>query len=349
MSRGESEFDLIRLLTTHQRASRSDVFLGVGDDAAVVEESDRYLLFTCDAQVERVHFLSDFSAKMLGKRLAAVNLSDIAAMGGLPMWALCSLFPGETTSEADLAKMYDGLYETFDRYGVQLIGGNIARSNNGLIADLFLVGEVPKKEVLLRSGAEPGDAVCVTGTLGDSAAGLSLLLSRSPQERDTQRVLVERHLLPSPRIGEGRVLASSRKVHACMDVSDGLLQDAGHLAKASGVQITIDDTALPVSDAHRYEATVSGTDAVLSALTGGEDYELLFTLSTSDVEEISNRIFGEFGTRVTVVGRVEKNTQTVGVSVSGTQYANLTHAGFDHLQSSDSNANGGGTGTKAGD
>lgn len=326
------EFDLIRRLTAGQQLQRRDVKKGVGDDAAVIEESERFLLFTCDAQVEGSHFLFDtITPHTLGQRLAAVNLSDIAAMGGTPLWALCSLFVQPERQTAFLDELYDGLYAELGMYGVQLIGGNVAKLDNRFCADLFLAGEVAKNGLLLRCGAGQGDVLCVTGTLGDSAAGLEILTqSKNKTDRND---LVCRHLRPTPRIKVGKLLSSFNKVSACMDISDGLLQDCQHLAQASGCIVQIDEQLLPISDALVKYSGQENRDKLVYALSGGEDYELLFTVAANQFESLKHQITEETGVLVTKIGKIEhSHSAAPGVRVCGEKYQHLSIAGFDHLR-----------------
>ncbi|MBN2527835.1 MAG: thiamine-phosphate kinase [Deltaproteobacteria bacterium] len=332
MNKSFGEFELIRRLTKGRGIERDDVLKSVGDDAAVIEETDRCLLFTCDAQVAGVHFLMErIPPFTLGQRIAAVNLSDIAAMGGQPLWALCSLLLDKKVATAFYEAVYEGLYDELNRFRVQLIGGNTARSGAGVIADLFVAGEAKKDGVLFRSGARVGDVVCVTGTLGASAAGLHILMN-AKDGISAHPKLVERHFRPTPRVAEGQALAASGVVTACMDISDGLLQDASHIAVASDVQIVIDETLVPVSVELQQFAHALGLDGVVMALTGGEDYELMFTTSESDVRQLMQDVWNATGTAVTVVGRVvaADDAQKRVITASG-RYWNLEKMGFDHL------------------
>lgn len=333
MGKTVGEFELIQKLTANRQIGRSDVKRGVGDDAAVVEELDRYLLFTCDAQAEGTHFLTEhISPYQLGRRLATVNLSDIAAMGGTPLWALCSLMMASETKPAFVDEMYDGLYAELGRYNVQLIGGNIAKTGDGFVADLFLAGEVKKEELLLRSGAKPGDVLCVTGTLGDSAAGLRVLMNGDVLNHEWQG-LVSKHLSPIARIEVGRLLAASGSVTACMDISDGVLQDAAHLAKASGVRVHIDDAMLPISDEMRRFAANHKEDAVTLALTGGEDYELVFAVKKEHLQSVQQLVWDETGISVTGIGEIAAllGGEEPSVSVADSRYGGEGKCGFDHL------------------
>ena len=327
-----NEFELIRMLTAQRGIHRKDVLLGVGDDAAVVDANGKCLLFTCDAQIDGTHYLRErISPYILGQRIAAVNLSDIAAMGGEPLWALCSLVVDSGADAGYFDELYRGLYDELGRFSVQLIGGNVARTDASAVTDLFLVGQAEKEEVLYRSGARVGDLLCVTGTLGDSAAGLKLLMD-GPGFSDRYAPLVHAHQRPVPRIEVGRVLSGTSGVTACMDISDGLLQDAMHLADASGIHLNIDDTEMPLHPLTIEYASASGQDAVVLALSGGEDYELLFTVNGKAYPELARRIDEETGVPVTVIGEVvPPRGNGMPVQPRSDRYRALLHRGFDHL------------------
>lgn len=339
MGNGFGEFELINLLTRHRGFRRPEVVQGVGDDTAVTIHGEKCLLFTCDAQVSGTHFLIDrVSPFALGRRVAAVNLSDIAAMGGTPLWALCSLFWDPSLSSDFYDALYDGMYAEMGRYEVQLIGGNTARSDNGLIVDLFLAGETQRDSVLYRRGAKAGDLVCVSGAIGDSAGGLAVLKSRI--DAPEFEPLIQAHVNPVPRIEVGRLLARSGLVSACMDISDGLLQDACHMARASEVQIEIEDSQVPASTLLRRLAEREGKDPVELALTGGEDYELLFTVAEENFAGLQQTVLDETGVPITAIGSVKalkngpkgaRDPNELVRTASG-KYRNLVSNGFDHLK-----------------
>ncbi|MBN2718698.1 MAG: thiamine-phosphate kinase [Deltaproteobacteria bacterium] len=337
MNKVFGEFDLIHLLTHQRGYQRPEVLCGVGDDCAVIEEPGRCLLFTCDAQVAGTHFFADrITPYALGARIAAVNLSDIAAMGGRPLWALCSLLLDDTANPNYCDELYSGLYEVLGQHQVHLIGGNTARSDGGLVADLFLAGEASRQAVLYRSGATAGDIVCVSGTIGDSAAGFRAITSLTTSGNTAYDVfspLVQRHYQPIPRIDVGQLLAYSGSVTSCIDISDGLLQDARHLAAASGVRIEIDDTLLPVSELTRQLASVLGIDIFELALTGGEDYELLFTVKECALNALERTISDETGISITPIGTVRPAADARGTVQTATEkYGQLAKGGFDHLR-----------------
>ena len=269
----------------------SGVLVGIGDDTAVLSSSPAtVLLATCDGQVEGVHFLRDSTpAEALGHRALAVNLSDIAAMGGVARWALVALTLPEDVRVSWVDELYRGMSALANRHGVSIVGGNLARSPGGIVIDVTLLGEVPANQRLIRSGATPGDAVIVTGVPGESAAGLEFVLR--PELRrlvpiETYDRLLRAHLWPNPRLDAGRVLAHLGCISAAIDVSDGLAADLAHILHASGVGATIDATRLPKSEELVQLATAMDRDPVEFVVNGGEAYELLVTCPPDRWEEV---------------------------------------------------------------
>ncbi|HQR49794.1 MAG TPA: thiamine-phosphate kinase [Steroidobacteraceae bacterium] len=267
------EFDLIERYFT-RRPRRSDVLLGVGDDAALLEvPPGRALVAATDTLVEGRHFLADAPARSVGHQALAVNLSDLAAMGADPAWALLSLSIPEVREDW-LAEFAAGLYALADAHGVELVGGDTVRGP--LVVTVQALGFVDPAVALKRSGAQPGDLVYVSGTPGEAAAGLAAL--RRGARLDEQHPLQHRYLYAEPRLALGRALRG--RATAAMDVSDGLLGDLGKLCAASRVGATVELDALPVSAALR--AAHGREECEQFVLSGGDDYELLFTLPAAE-------------------------------------------------------------------
>jgi thiamine-monophosphate kinase len=307
------EFPLIDRIARIATVEREDVIVGIGDDVAVLRPGpDRpgedWLLAKVDSQVEDVHFYKGaISPRRLGRKALAVNLSDIAAIGGQPLYALVSLALADDTEVAWVDELYHGLREEGDRYGVVVVGGNMARSTGGAFVDVFVLGRVQQQHVLLRSGARPGDRVLVTGRLGDSAAGLQVLLhpdwapDLTPEERE---MLLARHFTPTPRLREAAVIARLGGATAAIDLSDGLSSDVGHICERSEVGARLWAERLPISPAtHKVAAAGERTPYAL-ALEGGEDYELCFTAPPAQAETLSAAIERETGTPATIVGEI---------------------------------------------
>jgi thiamine-monophosphate kinase len=255
------------------------VVVGPGDDAAVLKPERGTLdVLTTDAQIEGVHFDRRFvPADAIGYRALAVNLSDLAAMGARPRAALLSLALPDSTTVDVVDGLVDGLIGLAAAHQVAVVGGNITRSPGPLMIDVTAIGSVRPRRVLTRSGARPGDEVFVTGTIGDAALGLSRLLENA----GATGACVERYRRPEPRVRAGALLGANRAASACIDLSDGLADGLRQLAAASGVGMTIALDALPLSDEVRASRLSQPLEAASAALTGGDDYELLFTVRPS--------------------------------------------------------------------
>jgi thiamine-monophosphate kinase len=295
-----AEFDLIEILRNRCAQSRDDVRLGIGDDAALVcVESGNELVICTDSLVAGVHFPHDTAASDIGWKSLAVNLSDLAAMGATPAWATLAL----TLPAADSRFVSDfagGFVELAAQHNVALIGGDTTRGPLSITVTAH--GLVPAGKALRRDGARVGDVVFVTGTLGDAAAGLRCLketATRSGGHPVHDKDLIARLNRPQPRIAAGLVLRELAS--ACIDISDGLLADLGHVAARSGVGFEIGESGLPASAAlfGRFDADT----CVDFQMAGGDDYELAFTISESDVE-IMLAAMAKVDCRVSRIGRV---------------------------------------------
>ena len=304
------------------------VALGIGDDAAAVRPSPgKLLLATCDIQVEGRHFIkARIGPEQLGRRAAAVNLSDVAAMGGRPAYALVSLaLPADT--EVDwVERLYDGLRDGFAEHGAVVIGGNLSGSSAEIVIDVTLHGEVDEPAMLRRSGARPGDAVLVTGALGAARAGLLALDAGLAGE--SASVAARAHLLPTARVDEG--LAASGLATAAIDVSDGFAADLGHLCEASGTGARIFADRLPVSPAAHGVAADLGFDPLLAALHGGEDYELIVTCAAAHTDALIEAVRRTTGTPLIAVGEI---TEAPGLRLvePGGNERSLDSSGWDHF------------------
>jgi thiamine-monophosphate kinase len=322
-----SEFDLIERFFSHCGAPRTDVVLGVGDDAAVLECPPGFqLVAAIDSLVEEVHFPAGSPARSIGHRALAVNLSDLAAMGAQPAWALLALALPRA-DEAWLAEFTAGLDALARRHGVALVGGDT--TGGKLCITVQILGFVPGGTALRRSGGQAGDAVFVSGTPGDSAAGLMLEQSRLQIGDAAQaQYLLDRFRYPTPRIALG--LALRGQASACIDVSDGLLGDCGRLAEASGCGVRLDYESIPVSAALR--SAVGEARARELALTGGEDYELCFTVPGGRLGEFAVQCpAAEFGWT-----RIGTLTAQPGASVwRANSVMQVSHRGFDHFAHTD--------------
>ena len=275
------EFELIRRYFSSGSAKRPDVVLGVGDDAALLRVSEgQELAVTTDSLLPGVHFPADLDPAAVGYRALAANLSDLAAMGAEPAWALLAL-PLSEVDESWLEAFSRGFFALAKQHQVALVGGNLARGP--LNITITVQGFIPKGQALLRSGAKPGDRIFVTGHPGDAAAGLKLIQSGNMDESDP---CVGRFAYPEPRVRAGMALRGLAS--ACIDISDGLLADLGHILESSSVGATVLTVKLPLSK--RLLALQGREAAQQLALTGGDDYELLFTASPERQELIEDEL-----------------------------------------------------------
>jgi thiamine-monophosphate kinase len=260
-----NEFELIARLTRSLPANKS-VVIGAGDDCAVLDFRlpDKLILFKTDAVVEGVHFVKETPPEKIGRKALARCLSDIAAMAGTPVAALVTLGLPEKFEPEFVAQIYDGLNALAEKSGVAIVGGETTTNPGRIFISIALLGTVGRGKQILRSGAKPGDAIFVTGELGGSLAG--------------------KHLEFEPRLEEARWLAEHFSIHAMIDLSDGLAGDLRHILKSSGVGAELLKAAIPVSRAAKLQAREK--PAFASALTDGEDFELLFTVASRDAVKL---------------------------------------------------------------
>ena len=300
------ELALIERLVGRVRRARSDVVLGIGDDVAAIDRGgDLLLLVTCDVQVAGTHFdLERCNPRRVGRKAAAVNLSDIAAAGGVPTHLVVSLVLPAATRVDFVEAAYDGLIEEAARHGAEVVGGNVS-AGSCLAIDVTLLGEVARDELMRRDGARPGDRILVTGRLGAAAAGLYLL--RHPEARWDEEARAEAMAAfetPVPRTGESRALAGAGGVTAAIDLSDGLASDLGHVCDAAGVGAEVDAAKIPVARAAERAARDAGADPAAWAVRGGEDYELLVTARPERAAALIDAVRERCGTTLTDVGRI---------------------------------------------
>jgi len=354
------EFGLISRIAA-EVGSADGVVTGIGDDAAVTSPSPgMQLLTSTDMLLEGVHFRCSWHKPYpLGRKSLAVSLSDIAAMGGIPCWALFSLaIPTGCTLEF-IDEVTRGFLSMAAEHGVTLIGGDTCSSRNGLVISVTIMGEQAPELIVRRSGACPGDDIWVTGTLGDAALGLKLLeehsvnsidlphpppnlplegggVQKSPpfqgegQGGDGVEFLVSRLLDPTPRIAAGRALAESGLVTAMIDVSDGLLADFGHIAEMSAVGGSIRIDAIPVSPAFSIAAQKLPTAPHAFLLAGGEEYELCFTAPVANREKIAD-LMKNCGVGAVPVGIVTNSPGVTALLPDGTSY-HPDIQGFNHFR-----------------
>ena len=293
------EFGLIELLSeiVSPMGKGLQIIVGIGDDAAVWHSDDSMLLATTDTLVQGVHFTARSTWRELGWKAIAINLSDIAAMGGIPQYALVSLsLPGDTEVD-DITQLYHGLAEAVNQFNMAVVGGNISAAPLVMV-NITVIGQAETHGILTRSAAVPGDLIAVTGYLGSSAAGLEMFSRDLEFDPETKAFLRNAHLQPQPRVAEGRLLAK-KGVRAAIDISDGLVADLGHLCEASGVGATLEIERIPV---HPKVRAAFPEEYLDFALAGGEDYELLFTACERIIDDI--RTVADFP--ISVVGEITR-------------------------------------------
>lgn len=315
----------------------SAILVGIGDDCAVIRPFEgKNLLVTTDTMVENVHFdLAYFDPFSLGRKTVAVNLSDIAACGGIPRWAFLNLAVRPRLTDDFLDMFLTGLFSELKAYGVHLAGGDTIHSANELSITLTLLGESRSGMHLTRGGARPGDLVYCSGTLGDAACGLNWLIRQKSQKnrnipkklRFAVKKAIKRHLIPTPRLALGNALAEKGLVTACIDSSDGLATDMAHICNQSQVMAEIDAKAVPISRSSRSICRVLGLSALNLALIGGEDFELIWTTSPQKEMEMLR-------TAVTILGhapfRIGRICEGKGVWLLNHERQEISYHGFKH-------------------
>ena len=306
--------------------------MGPGDDAAVVARTrNERLVVTTDAVVEGVHFSRAYSTPAdIGHRALAVNLSDLAAMGATPRWALLSLVLPGSTAESDVDELVDGLAALAVRYGVSIIGGNITSTDGPMVVDVTAGGEVGSRKWLTRGGAKSGDAIYVSGSIGGAAAGLEMLKSGPPSPASRAwSGCVARHTRPEPRVRLGMAIGRSQAARAAMDLSDGLADALDQVATASGVGVQVDAAALPIEPCAHEWWTARGADPVMAALAGGDDYELVFAVPRKGYRALRSAVRHAADPALTKIGEFTKDPRQRVVLRAGKE--DVLPKGFEHF------------------
>jgi thiamine-monophosphate kinase len=336
-----SEFDFIDNLRsqTESRGYPSDLFRGIGDDAAVIKQfTGRDTVVSTDLIVEDIDFRREATQpRLLGHKALAVSLSDIAAMGARPRWAAVSIaVPPDIWASDFVAELYKGLFALADGYEVRLIGGDLSRAAGHIVIDSIVMGECASGTAVLRSGAKAGDQLFVTGSLGGSAAGLRLIERgarvgihelEDPDVRSIQELLM-RHLRPAPRVGWGLVLGEERLASAMIDISDGLSSDLHHLCRESRVGAIIESGKLPIDSRVAALCGRRALDPLMLALHGGEDFELLFAVPPENIAKLPNKVDG---VGLTKIGEIKPESEGIRVS-EGSRVWDLKAEGWKHFQ-----------------
>lgn len=323
-----NEFNLIENFFAKKGFTRKDVLLGIGDDAAITTvPENQCLVTTTDTLVEGVHFLKNTPAADIAHKTLAVNLSDLAAMGSEPAWINLSLsIP--SLDEDWLSEFSDKISELCEYYSVQLIGGDTIKGPLSLT--LTAQGFVPEESILTRKGAKNGDWIYVTGTLGDAGAGLDILSDKLVvSDPDAKEYLIQRHLRPSPRVMAGTCLR--RIASACIDLSDGLLQDVQHIAKASNTGVLLHLDKLPISK-ELGQNVASLEQALEYATSAGDDYELLFTVSEEQKTSMKTTL-DSYAITHTCIGQMTGATGKLDIRLNDQEYdlPALSRLGYLHF------------------
>ncbi|MBM4286127.1 MAG: thiamine-phosphate kinase [Deltaproteobacteria bacterium] len=332
MNRVVGEFGLIENLARLFGPTPAEVALGIGDDgAALAAGGDRLLVLTMDTLVEGVHFdLAYISLAQLGRKSLAVNVSDIAAMGGEPAYALLSLGWPPARKLEEALEFGEGLAAAGREFGVAVIGGDTVASPQGLTVTLTVLGWGKPGALLRRNGARPGDQVYVTGPLGESAAGLEVLRRGLTLNPVLAAPLIEAHLHPRPRVAAGRLLADEGLASAAIDLSDGLAGDLNHVCRASGTGAVVLGATVPITVGVAEVARLLGADPLTLALEGGEDYELLFTSPPERAGRLFEAFFRAGLSPPVLIGEI---TAGSGVTLRTSQGdREISGGGFDHFR-----------------
>jgi thiamine-monophosphate kinase len=319
----------------------SDLLIGIGDDAAAIEpgcDPEMKIVVTADMLVEGVHFTREHhSAYDIGWRTAMANLSDVAAMGAIPRWGVCTLAAPEGTSSEWFEEFGTGLRDGMAECDALIIGGDLARSPKEVCVSLTLLGETTGR-LLRRSGAKLGDFIAVTGFLGGSGAGLDLLLRGGERvEKEVREKIIESHLRPHARVWAGQVLASNEGIHAMMDISDGLGIDLGRLCLASGVGARLREDAIPLDPGVNETAKALGRDP-LEYVNGGEDFELLFTGDRKAIEHVASVLADEADQpQITIVGEIIDYPFGINLLRLDGSVVDPSQMGWDHFRREEDN------------
>ncbi|MBN2054393.1 thiamine-phosphate kinase [bacterium] len=324
------EFGMIRRIAAHLTPAGPEA-VGIGDDCAVIHRAGAdSLLLTTDLLVERIHFLPGADPLLLGRKAMAVNISDIAAMGGIPCWALISIALPPNLEVAYIDALYEGINQVGDEFTTTVVGGDTTASKQDLMISVTLAGECPRGQVLLRSGARPGDLVMVTGPVGSSAAGLRLLLDGDKEALADFPRLVAAHLDPTPEVRAGRIIAASGQATAMIDVSDGVMADLGHICEQSGTGARIDAAAIPIHQDCRIAARRLHLEPLHWALSGGEDYRLLCTIDPAGANDLGERLRGAGCPPPAVIGVIIAEPRLLVIDHEG-RPLDVVDRGWDHF------------------
>lgn len=321
------ELSALKSIQEQFNNASNNLVLGIGDDAAAVRfDADMLVLSTTDSQVEDVHFIKSLvSASELARKAVAVSVSDVGAMGGIPRFILASVGFSEREDEKFLEDLISGFKDSEQEFEVKLIGGNLSSSSK-IFIDITVLGEVEPELMIKRSGANVGDLIYATGTLGDSALGLKII---QDGERDRNNYLVKKHIGPQPRLKVARELAQSKIPTSMIDISDGLLLDLERISVDQGIGAKLEVHNIPTSKEYDELAQHFSQNLYELALSGGEDYELLFTANEKYVDEVK-RISDRMNVRITEIGSIT-DANSIDLLSATEETATLEKRGFVHF------------------
>jgi thiamine-monophosphate kinase len=330
------EFGLIRHireLIEEEGVEGIGTIAGAGDDTAAFEPRPGHaILVTCDAMVEGRHYLRTFMNQVeVGRRAMAMNISDIGAMGGQPRWALVSLGLPEDMDIKDVTELYRGFLMELNPLDAVILGGNITKSDYGLLIDITLIGEVERGNMVRRSGAKPGDAILVTGYPGQAAAGLEILSSKLYSDSPEVRPLLDSYRTPPHRAMIGWAAARTGAVTAMIDISDGFLGDLAHIGEESGVGAEVIEKDLPVSEALLWIAEKWRKNPRKIVLEASDDYELILTCNPSDVETVRAAVAKVSDVLITEVGKITDAAGQFEVIQPDKSRTAVIGGGWDHF------------------
>lgn len=327
------EFGLIERMTAKLPPLSGNVIKGIGDDTAVLKQTyGQNLLMTTDMLVEDIHFSLKYgTCHSAGWKALAVNVSDIAAMGGTPTYAVVALAVPPGAAVGDIEDLYAGIGDCAREYGVDVVGGDTVRSTGGLAINITLLGKLEPDRAIYRSGAVPGDIIMVTGNLGHSAAGLySFSSGIGGTAGEPAEEVKHSHLYPAARLKEGQILGGSGLATSMNDISDGLASEILEICEAAGTGCEVYNDKIPFSAATAVVAENADTDPVEWALYGGEDFELVFTVNPQNIERVK-LILKETGCFARVVGTIIPKTEGCSLIKDGVRHA-LKPGGYNHFR-----------------
>jgi thiamine-monophosphate kinase len=327
------EFGLIDRIRARRSSQDEDVVLGIGDDCAVLRRGPVLEVLTTDCLVEGSHYEHGWLSMVdIGWKALAVNVSDIAAVGGIPKHALITLLLPDDFTTGQIDDIYDGLEACGKETGVAIVGGDIVRTTGPFAISVALAGVCERDELVLRSGARSGDTIVVTGNLGDASVGLRHLKEKEAgSESDAIKKALERFRRPVPRLKESRIIVQQLQPTSMIDISDGLLSDLWHILEASNAGALLESSDIPVGPSVVDFFAGSMEEAVSQALAGGEDYELLFTVGSRGEAGLA-AVTEKAGVKLTPIGKITAKGGGMKLAVGGRE-TDVGRGGFDHFKS----------------